>query len=133
MTPTSCVICGDTAGGAEFCPPCDGLMRWIRGYFEGLPGLDERFGPEVGLFDLDVHSLDYMEWLLEAEEKLGIAIDDHQSREVETIGEFVLMLKGAGARWPDDRDLRFVRGPRWFSSGHWEVVERPAPDPDRPE
>ena len=133
MNPTACATCGDPAGGAELCPPCAGLLRWVRGHFEGTH-LAKYVLPDARLFDeLDRESLDYMDWLLEAEEKLNIDIDDHRSREVETVGEFVRMLKEAGARWPDDRDIRFVRGPRWFSPGHWEVFERPAPDPDRPE
>ena len=134
MSPIACSICGDPAIGAEFCPPCAGLLRWVRGYFADEPKVSALVQPGTRFVDdLGVESLDYMEWLLEAEEKLDIAISDHQAERIKTVGEFVRSLKEAGARWPDNKGLRIVPGRWWCSSPHWEVVERPPNNSTRPE
>ena len=126
----SCSICDDATEEAEFCRPCAGLLRWIRDYFRDAAYPIDLVAPTAGLFDeLDLHSLDYMDWLLEAEDKLDIDIGDHQAARIETVGQFVRMLKEAGARWPDHREVREVTTGRWgpFRITGWEAVDRPRP------
>jgi acyl carrier protein len=118
-----CSICGNTTGGPDLCGPCAGLLRWIRGYFAHIPDLPPKITPETRFVeDLGVDSLDWMCWPLEAEEKLGVVIADWQAERIETVGQFIRALRDAGARWPDDADVRLL--PRsWWSRYRWEVVK----------
>ena len=123
--PTECVICvGAPAGsGLVLCPPCAGLLRWVRDYLaEVNPAGSPRIDPETLIDALFVDSLDWMFWLLAAEAAFDIAIDDFQALRIGDVGTFVRRLNEAGARWPDDRSIRLLPRRGWCSPHRWEVV-----------
>ncbi len=73
--------------------------------------------------DLGVDSLDWMCWPLEAEEKLGVAIPDREAERFETVGQFIRVLRDAGAEWPEDAAVRLLPRHWWCSRYRWEVVK----------
>ncbi len=118
-----CSICDAETGGPDLCGACAGLLRWVRGYFDHVPGLPAQITPETRFSeDLGADSLDWMCWPLEAEEKLGVALSDAQAERIRTVGQFVRALRDAGAVWPEESDVRLHPRHRWWSPYRWEVV-----------
>jgi hypothetical protein len=68
-------------------------------------------------------------WPLEAEAKLGVTLSDRQLERVRTVGQFLLVLREAGAHWPDASSVRLVPRRRWWSPHRWRVVETVEDDP----
>jgi acyl carrier protein len=101
----------------------------MRGYFAHVPGLPERITPHTRFVeDLGVDSLDWMCWPLEAEEKLGVTLPGHRVLEqVETVGQFLKVLRQAGADWPDDQEVRLLPRRGWWSRYRW-VVDKAEPN-----
>lgn len=100
-----CQVCDNkSVENSELCPLCDGLLRWFRSYFAHEPRLElgkisikTRFQAGLG-----VDSLDYICWLAESEEKLGIEIPDRQAEYFHTVGQFLRYLRQHGACWPEN-------------------------------
>ena len=119
-----CSICGDATEGIAFCGPCAGLLRWVRGYFDHIPGLPARIAPETRFVeDLGADSLDWMYWPLEAEEMFRVVLSDRQAERILTVGQFIRTLRDAGARWPDNSAVRLCPRRGWWRPYHWEVVD----------
>jgi acyl carrier protein len=96
----------------------------VRGYFAHVPELPATITPRTRFVeDLGADSLDWMHWPLEAEEKLGVTLSDWQLERAFTVGQFIRMLREAGAAWPDGSEVRLVPRPRWWSPYRWVVVE----------
>ena len=119
--PRACQICGDVAPGeaVAHCPECAHLLRWVRGYFAHVPGLETHIRPETTFRDLGADSLDWMDWLVEAEGKLGIKIPDEDAGELNTVGEFLRYLRARGASWPSDYDIRLRQKGGCFRNYVW--------------
>jgi acyl carrier protein len=121
--PATCSICGDVvADGAAHCQECAQLLRWVRGYFAHVSGLDMQITPQTAFNDLGADSLDWMNWLLEAEEKLGIAIPDRDVERLRTVGQFIQILRARGASWAPDDDIRLKTKGGCFRNYAWEKV-----------
>ncbi len=67
--------------------------------------LVEKFGvpadditPESTFEDLDLDSLDLVEFALAAEEELGVRITDEEAEELETLNDTVKLLEAKGAK-----------------------------------
>ena len=103
---TVCEICQRDASfdpaGKEIacCTECAQLLRWFHGYFAHDPSLGVTWWitPATSFKELGVESLDWMCWLLEAEEKLGIDIPEKDAVKLRTVGEFLGYLRARGAR-----------------------------------
>src|SRR4051812_47738253 len=102
----ACLIC--RAGGYAdvdvvpglYCPECPQLLRWFRSYFAHDRGLDlGRITPAMTFQELGVESLDYMNWLLEAEDKFGVTIPSGDADRIMTVGQFLGFLRARGATW----------------------------------
>ncbi|MGH7644308.1 MAG: phosphopantetheine-binding protein [Gemmatimonadales bacterium] len=61
----------------------------------GVPAEDIK--PEATFEDLDLDSLDLVEFSLAAEEELGVRIEDEEAAELETLDDTVKLLKRKGA------------------------------------
>jgi acyl carrier protein len=127
--PQRCSICeAPLSGRSSLCPDCEALLRWFRGYFAHDPSLVlERIGPETRFVqDLGADSLDYMDWLVEAEEKLGVAIPDREAERlgIGTVGQFLRYVREHGAAWPSDLEIRLVRRGNCWRSYRWNAVPR---------
>lgn len=99
-------------------------MRWIRSYYADDPKAATKIGPNASfreLFDLD--SLDYVDWVLEAESIFGVAISDRDAEKFTTVGEFLDYLRLAGAQWRSDQDIEITKGR--FGGPDYKVVNRP--------
>lgn len=121
--PEQCAICGEpVAAGDTACPECGGLLRWVRGYFSHVPGLEGRITPETTFNDLGADSLDWMDWLVEAQEKLGIEIPEKDAEELRTVGQFVRYLHARSASWSSGDDLRLKQKGGCFRRYIWERV-----------
>jgi acyl carrier protein len=119
-----CSICGAGTDSPELCAPCANLLRWVRGYFAHVPELPSKITPETRFVEeLGADSLDWMYWPLEAEEKLGVVLSDWQLERALTVGQFIRVLRDAGAEWPNGSDVRLIPRLRWWSPYRWEVVE----------
>jgi acyl carrier protein len=125
--PKTCLICeaDASAKGGAYCPGCAHLFRWFRSYFAHEPEpVLEWITPELRFIDFGADSLDYMNWLLEAEEKLGVAIPDEEAERIQTVGQFLRYLRARGATWPPDRDLVLLREGGCFQNYAWVEVHR---------
>jgi acyl carrier protein len=122
-----CPICKtDPISLSDYCDECSGLLRWVRSYFAEIPGLPEKITPSTRfLDDLDVNSLDYMDWPLEAEEKLSISLSaDEALKRMRTIGDWILLLRQAGASWPSNKQVRLLPRKHWWSNYEWSVDDK---------
>jgi acyl carrier protein len=79
--------------------------------------------PETTFNELGVESLDYMDWLLEAEEKLGVSIPDEEAERIMTVGEFLRVLRAGGAAWLPDCQLVLIREGGCFREYSWMAVK----------
>jgi acyl carrier protein len=57
----------------------------------GIPGEDVR--PEATFGELDLDSLDLVEFALAAEEEFGVRISDEEAEQFETLGDAVTMVE----------------------------------------
>jgi acyl carrier protein len=125
---TGCQICDEDLGfkiqaGHSVCPYCADLLRWFRGFFAHEPIVDlEKITPATTFGELATDSLDYMNWLVEAEEKLGIRISDTEAERFVTVGQFLRHLRLHGAEWPSDYDIRLVKKGGCFSRFRWMKI-----------
>jgi acyl carrier protein len=61
----------------------------------GVP--EEDITPEATFEDLDLDSLDLVEFALAAEEELGVRITDEEAEDLETLQDTVKLLESKGA------------------------------------
>jgi acyl carrier protein len=61
----------------------------------GVPADD--ISPQATFEDLDLDSLDLVEFALAAEEELGVRISDEEAEELETLADTVKLLESKGA------------------------------------
>ena len=62
-------------------------------------GVDEEdVAPEASFDDLDLDSLDLVEFALAAEEELGVGITDEEAEQLETLKDTVALLEEKGAK-----------------------------------
>ncbi|HEY8339457.1 MAG TPA: phosphopantetheine-binding protein, partial [Egibacteraceae bacterium] len=62
-------------------------------------GVDEsEISPEATFEDLDLDSLDLVEFALAAEEQLGVRISDEEAEQLETLDDTVKLLESKGAK-----------------------------------
>ena len=119
----TCSICGDVvADRTSLCRDCAQLLRWVRGYFAHVSGLDMQITPQTTFNDLGADSLDWMNWLLEAEEKLGIAIPERAAERLQTVGQFIKYLRAQGASWTSDDDIQLKQKGGCVRTYVWEKV-----------
>ena len=66
--------------------------------------LDDKFGisadeitPEASFEELDLDSLDLVEFSMAAEDELGVKISDDEAAELKTVGDAVKLLEAKGA------------------------------------
>jgi acyl carrier protein len=62
----------------------------------GVP--EEAIRPEATFEELDLDSLDLVEFALAAEEELGVRISDEEAEELDTLADTVKLLESKGAR-----------------------------------
>ena len=119
-----CQICGSPlAGDVALCPKCADLLGWVRSYFAHVPGLETHIKPHTTFKDLGADSLDWMNWLVEAEEKLGIVIPDRDAEKLNTVGQFLSYLRAKGASWARDDYIRLKRNGGCFRNYAWEKIK----------
>ncbi len=61
----------------------------------GVPAEDIK--PEASFEDLDLDSLDLVEFSLACEEELGVRIEDEEAENLATLGDAVTLLESKGA------------------------------------
>lgn len=62
-------------------------------------GVDEsEISPEATFEDLDLDSLDLVEFALAAEEQLGVRISDEEAEQLDTLDDTVKLLESKGAK-----------------------------------
>jgi acyl carrier protein len=62
----------------------------------GVPADD--ITPDATFEDLDLDSLDLVEFALAAEEEMGVRISDDEAEELETLADTVSLLESKGAK-----------------------------------
>lgn len=62
----------------------------------GVP--EDDLSPEATFEDLDLDSLDLVEFALAAEEELGVRISDEEAEDLETLQDTVKLLESKGAK-----------------------------------
>ena len=85
-------------------------------------GLDKQVTQQTTFNDLGTDSLDWMNWLLEAEEKLGIAIPERAAERLQTVGQFIKYLRAQGASWTSDDDIQLKQKGGCVRTYVWEKV-----------
>ena len=59
---------------------------------------EEEVSPEATFEDLDLDSLDLVEFALAAEDELGVRISDEEAEQLETLNDTVKLLEEKGAK-----------------------------------
>jgi acyl carrier protein len=59
---------------------------------------EEEISPEATFEDLDLDSLDLVEFALAAEDELGVRITDEEAEQLETLDDTVKLLEQKGAK-----------------------------------
>ena len=59
---------------------------------------EEEVSPEATFEDLDLDSLDLVEFALAAEDELGVRISDEEAEQLETLDDTVKLLEEKGAK-----------------------------------
>lgn len=93
-----CLVCGEKPGVSgltcdALCPPCGKLLDWFRNYYAAEPLDLGTITTETRFTDFLADSLDYVEWLVEAEEQFGIAIPDEDAERMTTVGHYLLYIR----------------------------------------
>jgi len=127
---TRCLTCEKWIDEENLCHACDRLLRWVQGYFDHRPGMAGKISLSTDFVrELAVESLDWMIWILEAEGKLGVVIEDDDAERIHTVGEFIQFLRQADAVWPEGQRVQ-LRPRTWcLSPWEWDVVEDDVADP----
>jgi acyl carrier protein len=116
-----CLVCGEKPGGSglnadALCPACGHLLDWFRGFYVDEEGLDlGKITAETTFLDLSTDSLDYVEWLIEAEQQYGIVIPDQDAERLRTVGDYLGYIR-FGARKPLEQWPQRISGtsdPMW--------------------
>lgn len=109
---------------AEACAECGELLRWLRSYFADVPKLDllaitprTRFVEDLGL-----DSLDYVDWVLEAESVFGVHLSYGDAERMRTVGDYLQRLRHDGARWLSNQDIEIKK--KSWGRRDWNVVTR---------
>jgi acyl carrier protein len=72
------------------CTTCGELLDWFRSFYADEKGLDlGKITAETRFLDLSADSLDYVEWVIEAEEQFGVVIPDATAERMMTVGDFL--------------------------------------------
>jgi acyl carrier protein len=124
-----CSVCGAPVEGAdgEMCAECRELLRWFRSYFADVPKLDLlTITPHTRFVeDLALDSLDYIDWVLEAESVFGVRIPDRDAERLRTVGDYLRRLRNEGARWLPDQDIEIEK--KSWGRRDWKAVTRRGP------
>jgi acyl carrier protein len=59
---------------------------------------EEEISPEATFSDLDLDSLDLVEFALAAEEEMGVRISDEEAEQLDTLNDTVKLLEQKGAK-----------------------------------
>lgn len=105
------------------CTLCAELLRWFRSYFADVRNFaiasitpDTRFAEDLG-----VDSLDYIDWVLEAERVFDVKISQRDAERMRTVRDYLSHLFRAGARWLPHQDIKIIKQ-RW-GLRDWKVVD----------
>jgi acyl carrier protein len=96
-----CTICreadasgGRAAGDVSFCPTCGMLFRWFLDHYADVEFREAGWiTPETTFHELSIESLDYVQWLLEAEERFGVTIAERDADEMRTVGDYLRYIR----------------------------------------
>ena len=121
-----CTICDGSvdSGDSDTCAECRELLRWFRSYFADVPKLDLlTITPETRFVDdLGADSLDYIDWVLEAESVFNIRISDHDAERMRTVADYLRRLRQDGARWLPQQDIEIEK--KSWGRRDWKVINR---------
>jgi acyl carrier protein len=105
-----CLVCGEKPGGSglnthALCPACGHLLDWFRGLYADEEGLDlGKLTADTRFLDLMADWLDYVHWVIEAEQQYGVIIPDQDAERLQTVGDYLGYIRfGAGKpfeQWP---------------------------------
>ncbi len=74
------------------------IYEKVKGVLVDKFGVEEsEVTPEASFEDLDLDSLDLVEFALAAEEELGVRISDEEAEQLETLSDTVKLLEEKGA------------------------------------
>lgn len=100
----SCGVCRAeagrcVAGGDVLCHPCERLLSWFRNRFAQAPGVRlESITTKTRLAeDLGADSLEDVDLIMDAERGFGVSIPDRVAERTRTVGDFLRMIRFAGA------------------------------------
>jgi acyl carrier protein len=78
----------EAAPTTVLCGQCKHLISWFLKHFESEP--DTRWiSPSTTFHELSIESLDYVEWIIEAEQVFGVEIPNRDSASFATVGDYL--------------------------------------------
>jgi acyl carrier protein len=94
------------------------MLDWFRDHYADVEGLDlGKITTDTTFIDLSTDSLDYVEWVIEAEEQFGVVIPDTAVERIRTVGDFLRFIQAntGGKKSLKGRSLRSSGGsdPMW--------------------
>ena len=119
MNCTLCT-CSHDDSNSSLCSICFHLLRWFRSYLDVTD--PSTITLETTFVDLGVDSLDYMNWLMEAEEMFDISFTNAEAERIDTVHKYLRLLRDRGAEWPPNKSIRLIKRGKWCASYDWEIV-----------
>jgi acyl carrier protein len=101
MSRDKCRVCGNAEvvkrveGSIGLCHVCAKLLHWFRSHFFDSSGAKEAswISPETTFRELSIESLDYVEWIIEAEKQFAIKIPDNDATRLKSVGDYLGYIK----------------------------------------
>ena len=99
----TCSICSNTIDDeclpANLCSRCSVLFTWFVKHF--VTDQEKDFiNINTTFHDLNIESLDYIEWVSEAENKFGVVIGDDEAESLRTVRDYLSFIVQHANKWP---------------------------------
>jgi len=107
----TCTICREalvpsepTAGDASLCPSCALLFKWFLDHYADVEFQTEGWlTPRTTFHELNIESLDYVEWLHEAEKEFGVAIPEPDAERMRSVEDYLRFIRFSREPTPEDQ------------------------------
>jgi acyl carrier protein len=95
------------------CLTCGMLFRWFLDHYADVEFREEGWiTPETTFQELSIESLDYVQWLLEAEEQFGVTIPARDAERMSSVGDYLRYIRLHG-KGKGDKPTPGGQGPLW--------------------
>ena len=97
-----CAVCSELIGSAEdvhgtdpLCAKCEKLLQWFLNHYADVAFREPTWlNANTTFHELGVESLDYVDWLLEAQNQFDVIIPNHEAQKMRSVGDYLRHIRG---------------------------------------